>query len=418
MPAQLADAGPGRREVSPLQIDLGHRRAQGERLFDHPLDLTKAALLGEAPDLLGGAVDGGRVKVDRNHHVGVAVGGRANDIGQSDRVAGCERLHGVSMCCVLVLMKFMIGIDTMNEAHLAAVDLNLLVVLDSLLQTKNLTRTAERLARTPSAVSHALGRLRDLFEDPLLVRTGARMEPTELAMRLMPRVHEIVSGISALLANQEAMDPRRLERTFVIGIADYVEPIVMPALMRALSREAPRVDVRLLRFGDEIDRAVQSGRNDIAIGAFFRPLGGLFVHKLFDDELVTVMRRDHPMAKRSLTLERFVEARHALVTPRGLPGGPVDRALAAQGHARRVVYRTPHFLAALEVVSQTDLVVTIPRRLAKLMAKPLELTMKRTPIEVLPFSVGILFREAQRTDPVNRWLRTLIDESVRGAVRR
>jgi DNA-binding transcriptional LysR family regulator len=303
----------------------------------------------------------------------------------------------------------------MSDLHqLAQVDLNLLVVLDDLLRSRSTTVTAKRLGRTQSAVSHALARLRETFEDPLLVRAGAALEPTATAERMQSPLREVLLRAAALVTGSSvAFDPARIERTFVVACADYAEVIVMPRLLPLLRRQAPGVDVVTRFLGDDFDRAVQAREVDLAYGTRFRALSGIVVEPVSDEGLVVLLRRGHPALRQRMTLRRYLALDHLLVTPRGLPGSAVDTALEPLGMSRRVVLRMPHFAAAAVVVSKTDLVVTLPEGLAREVATALGLVSLSLPLEVPGFTFSIGYSAGSVDDPAHAWFRERVVEAVR-----
>ncbi len=300
--------------------------------------------------------------------------------------------------------------------HLAQLDLNLLVVLDELLHSRSTTLSARRLGRTQSAVSHALSRLRAAFGDPLLLRAGPTLRPTATAERLQTPLRELLLAARALIAGGSgAFEPAAIERTFVIGCADYAEVLLLPRLMPRLRRDAPGVDVVTRFVGDDLDRAVQARELDLGYGTRFRAVSGVVLEKVGHEPMVVLLRRDHPAARRSLTISRYASLDHVLVTPRGLPGGAVDRALEPLGLTRRVVLRMPHFASAAAIVAKTDLVVTLPAGMARELAKPLGLAIRHAPFALEGFTFSIGYSSTFADDPAHRWFRARVLEAAAAA---
>lgn len=295
-----------------------------------------------------------------------------------------------------------------NPAQLGSVDLNLLVVLHLLLETRNASKTAERLGRTPSAVSHALRRIRQVFDDPMFVRVGIGLEPTPHALALTPALKQVLQEIGGILSADRTFDPARAARTYRAGAVDYHELVVLPELARRLAEGAPGIAVETTNPGDDVERQVQAGALDLAFSVSPRPLPGLLQRTLFREEFCVLMRKDHPLARGRLTLRRFAAARHAVVSPRGRPGGRMDDALAEHGLQRQVVLRTAHFVTAPLVVAQTDLLLTIPKRVAHVLAGPHNLAMAKPPIDLPGFAVVLIYAETMAEDPAHRWLREQI----------
>ena len=301
----------------------------------------------------------------------------------------------------------------MSEINLRDMDLNLLVVLRALLIHGSATRAAEHLGRSQSAVSHALGRLRSLFDDPLLVRVGNEMSPTAFASALAVPLDQLLREAEQLLARRSTFDPARLERHFRISGADYAHAVVFERAMAIIRAEAPGVRISTVSTGNEVERSLQAGTIDLALGANYQPYSGLLVQTLYEEHLVCVVRADHPTIGASLSRDQYLAADHALATPRGLPGSIADNVLAGTGEARRVVYRSSHFLAAAMVVSATDMVLTLPSRLAARLAPSLGLRVLPPPIELPGFAFGQLFLATRRDDAAHAWLRRVITAACR-----
>lgn len=300
----------------------------------------------------------------------------------------------------------------MHDMHMAGLDLNLLVALDALLEERNVTRAAARIGLTQSAMSHALGRLRSLFDDALLVRSSAGMVPTARATELGPRVRRALDEVARALAPPAAWDPKTARGRIVVGTSDYGELVLLPRLVARLQREAPGVDLHVRTLAKDVARQLASGTIDVAVA----PVGphddapGVFAQRLFDESFVCVVRKGHPLADKNLTLTRFAAASHALIAPRETEGGPVDDALARLGLARRVAVMVPHFLIAPHVVATSDLVLTVAARVAELLQKPLGLVSLDPPRELglVGFTMSAMWHERTHGDPAQRWARALL----------
>jgi len=308
----------------------------------------------------------------------------------------------------------MIYISIMNRLHLASMDLNLLVALDALLRERHVTRAARSIGLSQSAMSHALGRLRETFDDPLLVRGASGMVPTPRAERLEGPLREILDATESLVAAEPELDPAALKRLFNVGSEDFLATLLVPPLMRRLREEAPGVDLDVSpRAPRAVPGALERNELDLAIGVFAQAPSAMRVQTLFDERYAVVVRRDHPRVKRRLTLRQYLELPHALigVGPRG--GGPVDEALAALGERRRVMLRIGGFLAAPLIVAQSDLVLTLPERLARMFADFAPLAIHRPPIELHAFSAMQMWHERRQRDPAHVFLRRLVADAAR-----
>ena len=294
----------------------------------------------------------------------------------------------------------------MNSVHSSSIDVTMLRTLDTLLRTESTVVAARELGITQSAVSHALRRLREALGHPLFVVVGRKLVATDRARALAPRVTEALAALERVLTETAAFEPAALSTTFRIVAPDSVELVLLPRLLEALATEAPGVELTTLLTGDTLEDVIQRGEADLALGARFRERAGLVHRALYDDTFACVMRSDHPI--RRLTLRAYCDARHVLVSPRGLPGGVVDDRLAEDGRSRRVVLRTPSFQTALALVARTDLLVTLPRSVADAYATTTPLRIVPAPLPLPALRFGMVFAASRRDDPAHRWLRERI----------
>jgi DNA-binding transcriptional LysR family regulator len=298
----------------------------------------------------------------------------------------------------------------MKEFHPSAVDLNLLLLLHELLRTPSTVLVARRLGCTQSAVSHGLGRLRDALGDPLLVRSGRALTPTSRAEELRAPLAAWLRGTEQLLARSAPLEPSRLRRTFRVSTTDGAEALLLPGVMARLTQEAPGVALEVSHQADHVDRLVQSGDLDLALGFFMRELDGVLSTTLFEDELVTVAPSSW---KGGCSLDSFLARPHVVVSPRALPGGIVDEALARLGQKRQVAARTPSFLAALEFAA-AGLWLTMPRRFVPA-ARGFRLL--RPPVELPAILFRMIFPALLQEDPAHRWFRGLVAAGAPGVRR-
>ena len=289
----------------------------------------------------------------------------------------------------------------MNLIELAQRDLNLLVTLGVLLEERSVTEAGQRLGRSPSAISHALRRLRLLFGDPLFVRVGHHLQPTAAAEALREPLSATLQSIQGLL--QEAtFHPERSDRHFRIIASDYLQRVLLTSIAGRLRRYAPGVDLQVLPARPNLDQALAQGDADLALGVSLSAPDQLRRRVLGEDHFVCVAQHsswtcgDDPAAWAALP--------HVLVSPGARLGGPVDRALALHGLRRRVVVMLPHFLAAVELVATTDLVLTLPRRLAEVLCSP-GLLVRPPPLRLDPIQLLALWHHRHHHDRGHRWLR-------------
>lgn len=308
----------------------------------------------------------------------------------------------------------MLLIVDMHSVHdLAGIDLNLIVALDALLADRHVTRAATRLGLTQSAASHALARLRDLLGDPLLVR-GPRgaMVPTPFAERIRPNLRRVLDDLATTLRG-ETFDPATARHTFHIGASDYVELVMLPALVARISRIAPNVDLWVHPFEGHGDTELATGSLDLVLGptrdTIPIPVSGrsqsVYERPLFDEGFTCIVRAKHPLAGSRMTVARYCETSHVLVAPRGTPGSFVDTALAKLGKSRRIGLAVPHFLVVPHIVASTDLVATLASRVAHLFAKNLDLVTMPPPFAIPAFRMAVSWHERSHHDAPHRWLR-------------
>lgn len=299
--------------------------------------------------------------------------------------------------------------------NLGSIDLNLLVALDVLLEERSVTRAGQRIGLSQPAMSSVLGRLRQVLDDPVLVRTSQGMVPTPRASELIGPVRKALADLEGALSADRGFDPSKAERAFRITALDHTSVVLLPRLARLLAREAPGIRLDLAPFGESTEADLESGTNDAAIVVGHRHGRGPGFHRaeLYDDNFDCLVRRNHPAVNRRLTLKRYLELGHVLASPRGRRGGLVDRALASKGLSRRVHVIVPHFSAAPFIVAETDLIATLPRGIARPFAKMLDLRVFQPPIEFEGGPWFLLWHARTLHDPAQRWLRERILEISR-----
>lgn len=291
---------------------------------------------------------------------------------------------------------------------LAAIDLNLVLVLHALLEERSVTRAARRVGLSQPAMSHALTRLRDHFGDPLLVRSGRVMLATPRAESLREPVRAAVDQLAVALV-QQRFDPERLDTTFRIVADDYVEHVLLPRVLGRLRDAAPRLDVEVLPRGAPGRKALlRSGAADLAVGFFSGAGMDLHRERLFDERWRCVVRADHPLAKRRRTMKTWIEWPHVVIAPTGGRRGAIDRILEEAGLERRVGLTVPHFLAAFPILARTDFVLSVAERLAVSLAPLYGLTTFRPPVSIPPYEIAMLWHPRTHHDPAQQWLREVI----------
>ncbi|MFC0139157.1 LysR family transcriptional regulator [Erwinia mallotivora] len=284
-------------------------------------------------------------------------------------------------------------------------DLNLLKALDALLDERNVTRAAERLALTQPAVSGMLTRLRDCFSDPLFSRTQRGIVPTPRALELAAPVKQILSDMDALL-QPGVFEPENATLTLTIAATDYaLKAVVVPFIAR-LRPLAPGVIVSVVGVDySQLAGQLERGDVDVALITPDTTPEGLHARNLFDEEYLCVMRHDHSDAAGVLTLERFCELDQVLVSYTGDKfNGATDRALALLGRNRRVVMAVNSFLMLPEILAVSDLIAVAPARL--MVATP-GMVCKTPPLTIERFSKTLVWHQRTHHNAAHRWLRAL-----------
>jgi DNA-binding transcriptional LysR family regulator len=286
------------------------------------------------------------------------------------------------------------------------VDLNLLKALDVLLDERSVTRAAARLALTQPALSGTLTRLRECFDDPLFVRAPRGIVPTQRALDLAAPVKQVLAEIEALL-QPRAFDPAHATLTVSIAASDYSLRAVALPFLAALKRQAPGIRVALMPLeGEQVPTRLERGDIDIALLTPDNTPGDLHARRLFEERYVCAMRRDHPAAAQALTLDRFCELDHALVSYAGGDfAGVTDEALARLGRARSVTLSVKSFLILPELLCASDMVAVVPSRLVT--GRP-ELAVSELPLAVPGFAKVAAWHERTHRDPGYRWVRELL----------
>ncbi|MBA2662098.1 MAG: LysR family transcriptional regulator [Bradymonadaceae bacterium] len=297
--------------------------------------------------------------------------------------------------------------------NLSSIDLNLLVALNALIDERSVTRAAARVGLSQSATSHALNRLRDIFSDPLLVRSGRGMILTPRAQSMVGPLAEALRRLEQVIEDPCPFVPESSEQTFVIAASDYAQFMLLPALLERLASVAPGVNLRVRELG-QLTAAprLESGEVDIAL-----PLGlpehvpeTLYRRDLFQLDLVCMVRSDHPTVGATLDVAQYAALSHILISARGDDVGVVDITLAKLGLTRRVALVVPHFLIAPHVVACTDHVLTTAGSVARAFEGHLPIRLLAPPLELERGTVSLVWHPRTQSDPGHRWLRAQIVE--------
>ena len=295
--------------------------------------------------------------------------------------------------------------------ELKDIDLNLLVVFNQLLIERKVSKVAENLGLGQPAVSNALARLRKLFGDELFLRTSNGMQPTPFADQLAESIGYALGMIHGAVNARSSFDPASSKRSFSIGMTDIGEIYFLPQLMRRMHELAPEVSISTVRnTAVNLKDAMEAGHVDLAIGLLPQLKGGFFQRRLFVQQYMCMFRKGHALDKKRLLKSDFFAADHVAVVSAGTGHGQVDEILDNSSPQRRVKLKLPHFVAIGHILQSTDLIATVPERLAERMAQPFDLRYLPHPVKLPQISINIFWHAKYHKDPANQWLRSLIVE--------
>lgn len=299
-------------------------------------------------------------------------------------------------------------------------DLNLLRIFDAIMTEQNLTRAAGRLAMTQPAVSNALRRLRDTLNDELLIRTAHGVKPTPRAEELWPVVRRALSDLEEAVAPTN-FDISKVHATLRMAMADATAVLWLPSLVRAIEHDAPGVQVRMVPLTTREPRPLLLRADiDLAIGFFpgvVAQLSGgpetpIRHERLYSGHYVCVMRKEHPLARLELTLDRYCAANHLLVSFSGRAHGLSDEALAQLGRERRTLLTVNQFYTAGQVVASSDLITVLPRHLIASTGMADAFIIKDLPFKLPEVNVDMLWHERDSRSAVHKWLRNHLSRTA------
>lgn len=312
---------------------------------------------------------------------------------------------------------------TIHDMNLQSIDLNLLVILEALVEECNVTRAAKRVGLSQPAMSNALARLRRTFDDPLLVRTAEGMIPTPAAQALIIPVRQALAQLREALEEKAIFDPTATERTFHLLTSDYAEITLVAPLLQTL--QTLRVNEGLIKLRIQRPRSVFEPPStssladsfDLAVGFYPDALAldaRLHSALLWEEQNVCIVSAKHPTIKGKLSLKQFAEAEHVALFYKPQGPGVVDTLLAQKGHTRKITVQSPHFASLPFIVSGTNLIATVPERMAKQFARLVKLQVLPVPLDLPAFRLTLLWHQRHHSDPAHRWLRqTLIETAAR-----
>jgi DNA-binding transcriptional LysR family regulator len=293
--------------------------------------------------------------------------------------------------------------------ELKDIDLNLLVVFEQLLIERRVSKVADNLGLSQPAVSNALARLRKLTDDTLFLRTTRGMEPTPYAQQLAEPIAYALGMIHGAVNQKTSFDPATAMRAFTVGMTDIGEIYFLPTLMEELAKLAPGVTMSTVRNTNvNLRDEMEAGHIDLAIGLLPQLKAGFFQRRLFRQRYVCMYRKGHRLDKRKISLAEFSSADHVVVVSEGTGHGKVDELLERSGVSRNVRLTVPHFVAVGHILRQSDMVATVPERLAQALVGPFELAYSSHPARLPEIAINMFWHAKYNKDPANEWLRGLV----------
>jgi DNA-binding transcriptional LysR family regulator len=290
----------------------------------------------------------------------------------------------------------------MREVHLRTVDLNLLHALHALLEERHVTRAAKRCFLSQPAMSRALERLRHTLGDPLLVRTGRDYERTVRGERVLRELESIMRRLGTMVQGEE-FSPARSRERFHVAMTDHGSTILLPVLLRRIRKAAPDARLEVSAWRTQAYEDVAAGRIDVALSAEVVP-PTLEYELIFKLDFVCLVGSAQPVRTRRLTLKQYLQLPHALVETLDGQQTMVDRPLAQLGVKRHVALRIPFFIPAIFAIARTDLILTVPRKLAKIAAMA-GLRTVEPPREIKAFPYFMAWHPRLAQEPAQAWFR-------------
>lgn len=298
--------------------------------------------------------------------------------------------------------------------HDRRADLDLLRVLDAIHAEGGVTRAAERLNLSQSAISHSLARLRRLFGDPLFTRDGRQLSATPLTRDLIGPLRQGLQALDLLVANAGRFDPATAAAQYTISLRDPTETLMMPSIMRRIARAAPGVNLRTVQVRRRnLEAALATGAVSLATDIALPLSENVRRQKLSADQMVVVARKGHPLLRKGLKLDAYLALDHVMVTSRRKGPGLEDVELSKRGLRRRVRLRCRNYLAALGAVAETDLVLTMAERYAARFASGLRLQVMPFPLKMPTLDLYLYWHASADGDAASRWLRGLVVDSFK-----
>jgi DNA-binding transcriptional LysR family regulator len=310
------------------------------------------------------------------------------------------------MCVILEMTKRTVGTLALLETFVALIDQG------------SVTGAASALGLTQSAVSKQLVKLRETYGDPLFVRTSQGMLPTARAQVMVPKVQGLLEELDALKTS-DRFSPSEMKGDITIVTTDEIRTELSPPLLRTLAKANPQVRLNIRGLAaDYAATALELGQADLVLSVDWHAPQSLRQRPLFDDQFVCLLDRLHPAAEAGFTLQSYAQARHALVAPLGMHRGYVDEVLARRRLKRHVAFSLPDFVGLTGALSGSDLVATVPQRVAHRVVSTSsgQLVTTDVPISLAPIRYYAFWHERFHASPRNQWLRGVVQQALRKPV--
>jgi DNA-binding transcriptional LysR family regulator len=292
--------------------------------------------------------------------------------------------------------------------NIRKLDLNLLVVFDVLMQTCSVSKAADKLSLTQPAVSNALRRLRTQLNDPLLVRTQHGMRPTERALFLIEPIRRALSEIELNINPQPVFEPASSKQHFIAGTTDYLTQTLLPILLPKLRVLAPGVTLEIRNLGKlSMEESLESGEIDLAIGRFFDVSNRLERAIWFSEPLCCLLKKNHPLIKKKLDLNKFLALEHIWVSNSSRKG-MIDHWLTERGYERQIVLTVPNYNPAAQLVAESELAVVLPESFGRRYSEFLPLKCWPLPMELGLVNIELIWHPLHGDKQPIKWLRQLI----------
>lgn len=298
----------------------------------------------------------------------------------------------------------------MNIKTLKKFDLNALVTLQVLLEEKHVTQTAEKLNLTQSAVSRTLAKLRQMFDDPLLVKSGKHLTLTTKAERLQPQLNQILENISNLLI-PETFDPTTHQGAIRLATTDYGSHSILPRLVPLLNKVAPHVQLSAVDWRSNLLTELEGNKVDLIIGGATEPPSDIFQRVVAHDHFQGLVRRGHPH-EHYISLEDYLQLDHAMISPTGSGNSEIDEQLSKQGLKRNIAVRVPHFFAALEIIARTDFMILLPANFIRRYVDLDRFSVLDVPFQIPDIDISMFWHARMHHDPLHKWFREFVYQTI------